>query len=111
MKRGAPVEGRVEPIEKPTFQRIVRDHASFIRRTLAQLGVCARDLADVEQEVFRGVNRGLPAFDPALAPNPENAVRGWLFGICERQAASHRRQEMRRAEVLYATEDLDATQA
>jgi len=94
-------------VEKPTFERIVQDHGSFVRRTLAHLGVAARHVADVEQEVFRGVHRGLSAFDPSLAANPETAVRAWLFGICERQAASHRRAEMRRAEVLLATEDLD----
>lgn len=104
------VEGHVPQVEKPTFERIVQDHSSFVRRTLAHLGVVARHLADVEQEVFRGVHRGLTAFDPSLAANPETAVRAWLFGICERQAASHRRAEMRRAEVLLATEDLDAAQ-
>ena len=101
------VEGHVPAVDKPTFERIVQDHGSFVRRTLAHLGVVARHLADVEQEVLRGVHRGLSAFDPTLAANPEKAVRAWLFGICARQAASHRRAETRRAEVLLATEDLD----
>lgn len=97
------------PTEKPTFEDLVEEHGAFVRRTLAHLGVSARDLADVEQEVFRGVDRGLPAFDPALSCNPDTAVRGWLFGICERQAASHRRAEIKRGEVLFATEELDFT--
>ena len=96
------------PAEKPTFEELVQEHAPFVRRTLAQMGVSARDLADVEQEVFRGADRGLPAFDPSLSCNPDTAVRGWLFGICERQAASHRRAEIKRGEVLFATEELDS---
>ncbi|RTL17891.1 MAG: sigma-70 family RNA polymerase sigma factor, partial [Rhodocyclaceae bacterium] len=70
--------------------------------------VGARDLPDVEQEVLRGVYRGLPAFDPALAAQPESALRGWLFGICERQAAGHRRAEVRRGEVLCPSDELGA---
>ncbi len=103
-------EGRVAADEKPSFERIVAEHGSFVRRTLAQLGVPTRCLADVEQEVYRGVHRGLPTFDPALAPQPEGAVRSWLFGICERQAASQRRSEMRRSEVLVTVDDLDTAQ-
>jgi RNA polymerase sigma-70 factor (ECF subfamily) len=91
---------------KLTFANVLFVHRRFIHRTLAQLGVCARDLPDVAQEVFRGIARGLPTFDPALAANPASAVRGWLFGICERQAASHRRSENRRNEILTAQEDL-----
>lgn len=94
---------------KPTFAAIIREHGPFIRRALVQLGVTGRDLADVEQEVFRGIDRGLPSFDPALAEHSPGALRGWLFGICARQAANHRRVELRRGEVLLPTEDLDLT--
>jgi RNA polymerase sigma-70 factor (ECF subfamily) len=93
--------------DRPTFPEVVSEHGEFIQRALSQLGVCARDLADVAQEVRRGIDRGLPTYDPSLAKNPESAMRGWLFGICERQAASHRRSESRRKEILLANEDLD----
>lgn len=92
---------------KLTFESVVLEHGQFIRRTLAQLGVAAKDLPDVEQEVFRGIDKGLPTFDPVLAANPATALRGWLFGICERQAANHRRSENRRGEVLRTNEELD----
>lgn len=82
------------------MESIIRAHGAFVRRALAQLGVAARDVADVEQEVWRGVDRGLPAFDPSLSANPETALRAWLHGICERQAASYRRAEAKRGEVL-----------
>ena len=97
--------------EKPTFESIVLEHGTFIRRTLAQLGVASRDLRDVEQEVLRGVNRRLPAFDPELAANPANAVRAWLFAICERQAANHRRTRARRAELIVTNDELDTSAA
>src|SRR5262249_46586642 len=42
--------------------------------------------------------------------SPDTAVRGWLFGICERQAASHRRAELKRGEVLHANDELDLPQ-
>lgn len=94
-------------MEKPTFETIVLEYGPFIRRTLAQLGVASRDLGDVEQEVLRGVNRGLPAFDPELSANPSNALRGWIFAICERQAANHRRARRRRSELLFTNDELD----
>lgn len=87
-------------MDGPSFDSIVADHSAFIRRTLASLGVGARDLNDVRQEVLRGVASGLPTFDPSLAAEPEGALKGWLFGICERQAANYRRRKRRRAEVL-----------
>lgn len=101
------MEGRASMVEKPTFEKIVSENTSFVRRTLGQLGVPTRCLADVEQEVYRGVYRGLPAFDPALAVQPEAAIRSWLFGICERQAANHRRSEIRRGEILVSVDELD----
>ncbi len=85
-------------MDKPTFEGVVSEHGDWIRRTLLSLGVRASDVDDVMQEVLRGVVRGLEAFDPSLAAVPEGAVRSWLFGICERQAASYRRRKRRRAE-------------
>jgi RNA polymerase sigma factor (sigma-70 family) len=104
-------EGEMAATEKPSFEDVVREHGVFIRRTLAQLGVSARDLHDVEQEVWRGIDKGLRSFDPALSSNPASALRGWLFGICERQAARQRRAEKRRGEVLCAVEAMEGTRS
>jgi RNA polymerase sigma-70 factor (ECF subfamily) len=82
-------------------------YEAFVRRTLTQLGVASGDVDDVEQEVFRGVSRGLPTFDPELSTNPQNALRAWLYAICERQAANHRRKTARRRELLFTNEELD----
>jgi RNA polymerase sigma factor (sigma-70 family) len=94
-------------MDKPTFESVVLEHGPFIRRTLAQLGVASSDLQDVEQEVLRGVNRGLPTFDPELSANPSTALRGWLFAICERQAANYRRARLRRFELLLSNGEPD----
>lgn len=98
----------MEQADRPTLARVVAEQSTFIRRKLAGLGVPARDMDDVMQEVWMGVHRGLPSFDPSRSATPKTAVRAWLFGICERQAASHRREENRRCEVLSgAPEHLD----
>jgi RNA polymerase sigma-70 factor (ECF subfamily) len=94
-------------VDKPTFESVVLEYGPFIRRTLSHLGVASRDVQDVEQEVLRGVSRGLATFDPDLSANPENALRGWIYGICERQAANHRRARLRRGEQLTTNDELD----
>jgi RNA polymerase sigma-70 factor (ECF subfamily) len=102
-----PSTEQVVPAQTLSFRRVALEHQAFIRRKLAQLGVRACDLEDVAQEVLSGMEKGLPMFDPVLATRPESALRAWLFGICERQAASHRRAERKRAEVALAAARLD----
>ncbi len=92
-----------------TFADIRAEYQGFVRRTLAQLGVASCEVDDVEQEVFRGIERGLPRFDPTLSTNPESALRGWIFAICERQAANHRRRRRRRKEVLSTNDEMDTS--
>lgn len=96
-----------ESMERPTFEEVVSGYGAFLRRTLARFGIRTRDIEDLMQETLRAVARGLPAFDPSRAVTPEAAVRGWLFGICARQAASHHRARRRRAEDLRETAELD----
>ena len=95
----------------PVFESIVVEYGDFIRRTLAQLGVPAADLGAVQQEVLRGVSSGLERFDPEISADPETALRGWIFAICERQAANHRRRRLRRGEVFFTNEELDTAAA
>lgn len=84
-------EGHVCPDKKALLESIIAEHGSFVRARLRGLGVPVADLDDITQEVFWGVHRGLTAFDPALAPHPHTALRGWIFGICRKQAAHFRR--------------------
>lgn len=93
----------------PPFRQIATEHSAFILRTLQRLGVRACDLDDVTQAVLCAVARGLDAFDPSLCADPSNALRAWLVGICQRQAASARRCAARRGvELLSEQVELDA---
>lgn len=68
-------EGHVCPENKASLESVIAEHGAFVRASLRGLGVPAADLDDITQEVFWGVHRGLPAFDPALAPHP-NTLTG-----------------------------------
>ncbi len=63
-----------------------REHADFVWRSLQHLGVRDADLEDLLQEVFIVVHRKLRGFDG------RSRVTTWLFGICLRVAARHRRR-------------------
>lgn len=94
---------------KLTFAAVLNEYGPFIRRALSQLGVRAGDLADVEQEVFRAIVRGLPTFDEGLA-GPAVALRGWIFRLCEQHAANQHRDENRRDELVRTIDEIDAAQ-
>ena len=51
------------------------------------------DVKDVAQDVFVTVHRKLDTFDPT------RSIRLWLFGICLRSAAAHRRLARHRRQV------------
>lgn len=96
------------PSNKPTLENVIREHGSFIRTKLRQLGVVPADIEDVEQEVLLGVSRGLAKLDPEVTGQVGRKLRGWLFGICRRQAASYRRSQARRAESLLDNDVFDS---
>jgi RNA polymerase sigma-70 factor (ECF subfamily) len=77
-------------------------HADFVWRTLQRLGVRPMDLEDSLQDVFVVVHRRLGSFDGS------SQVTTWLFAICLRVAAAHRRRAHVRRE--QATDMLEATQ-
>lgn len=68
----------------------------FVWRSLHRLGVDARDLADLTQDVFVVVHRRAAEYDPT------RPLRPWLFGICAGLARNHRRRAFRRGERLIA---------
>ena len=67
--------------------------ADFLWRSLQRLGVRSADLEDVFQEVFIVVHKRLHTFDGS------SALTTWLFGVCLRVAAAHRRRAWFRREV------------
>jgi RNA polymerase sigma-70 factor, ECF subfamily len=80
---------RTEPhlrAELPSLEELYRDHADFVWASLHRLGVREADLPDQLQEVFVVVHRRKESFDGT------SKVTTWLFGICLRVAAAHRRR-------------------
>jgi RNA polymerase sigma-70 factor (ECF subfamily) len=73
-------------------------HASFVWCSLQRLGVRPSDLDDVFQEVFLVVHKRLHTFDGT------SQLTTWLFGVCLRVAAAHRRRAWFRRET--PTDDL-----
>jgi RNA polymerase sigma-70 factor (ECF subfamily) len=83
-----------------TIREVHERHADFVWRSLQRLGVRSMDLEDQLQEVFLVAHRRLDSFDGS------SELRTWLFGICLRIAAAHRRRAHVRREV--ATPDGEA---
>jgi len=67
-------------------------HAEFVWLSLQRLGVRDADAEDLLQEVFVVVHRRLRSFDGS------SRITTWLFGICLRVVAAHRRRAHRRHE-------------
>jgi RNA polymerase sigma-70 factor (ECF subfamily) len=67
-------------------------HGDFVWLSLQRLGIRDADVEDLLQEVFVVVNRRLDSFDGS------SRMTTWLFGICVRVAAAHRRRARLRHE-------------
>ncbi len=78
------------------FRAVFNEHAPRVWRALRYLGVAESDVADVSQEVFVVVHRKLPEF------RGDAALSTWLYGICLRVAADHRRRAYVRREQAVA---------
>jgi RNA polymerase sigma-70 factor (ECF subfamily) len=69
-----------------SFDALFEEYASFVWRVLGRLGVRRSDVADASQEVFLVVHRRLASFEG------RSSVKSWIYGICVKVAAGHRRQ-------------------
>jgi RNA polymerase sigma-70 factor (ECF subfamily) len=67
-------------------------YADFVWRSLQRLGIPRASLEDALQDVFIVVQRRLDSFDSTTK------MTTWLFGICLRVAAAHRRRAYHRRE-------------
>jgi RNA polymerase sigma-70 factor, ECF subfamily len=67
-------------------------HADFVWCSLQRLGVRPSDLDDVFQEVFIVVHKRLHTYDGS------SQLTTWLYGVCLRVAAAHRRRAWIRRE-------------
>lgn len=72
------------------FDVVYAEHAGFVWRSLARLGVPESQLSDATQEVFIVVHRRLGEFER------RSSLKTWLFGIALRVASQIRRDTKRR---------------
>jgi RNA polymerase sigma-70 factor (ECF subfamily) len=78
------------PGEALIFEQVFQEHAPFVWRAVRRLGVPRADVEDVCQEVFVIVHRRLVTFEG------RSSLRTWIYGICVRTVAEHRRRMRRR---------------
>jgi RNA polymerase sigma-70 factor (ECF subfamily) len=76
---------------------------AYVWRSLRRLGVAARDVEDVAQDVFVQVHAKLAAYDPT------RPVRPWLFAFAFRCASDWRRLARHKVEVMVDPEQASAT--
>ena len=81
-----------EPAMVLDVTRLHDEYADFVRRSLQRLGVGQNNLEDALQDVFVVVHRRLSTYDSTAK------MSTWLFGICLRVAAAHRRRACPRYE-------------
>ncbi|MDI1429391.1 MULTISPECIES: RNA polymerase sigma factor [Polyangium] len=90
----------------PELAAVHARHAEFVFACLQRLGVRGAALEDAHQEVFLVVHRRLASYDGRAS------MTAWLFGICRRVAAAHRRRAHVRHEIPvdpeWDIEDIDA---
>lgn len=71
---------------------IYTSQKDFVWLTLQRMGIRRPDLEDVFQDVFVIAHRRLHTY------NPDAKLSAWLYGICLRSVAAHRRRAFRRRE-------------
>jgi RNA polymerase sigma-70 factor (ECF subfamily) len=76
------------------FRAVFEREFDYVWGSLRRLGVHARDLEDVAQEVFVQVHRRIDVYDPA------RPIRPWLFAFALRCASDWKRLARHRVEVL-----------
>jgi RNA polymerase sigma-70 factor (ECF subfamily) len=76
--------------DSEAWKRIVRLYYPMVRGWCQRGGLQAEDAADVAQEVFRALAGGVGRF---RREGGQNAFRGWLYGITQRQLLAHWRRQ------------------
>ena len=89
---GLPAEGASASHSDIDLERIYVTQRDFVWLTLQRMGVQRADLEDVFQDVFMIVHKRLHSY------RPDAKLTAWLYGICLRSVARHRRRAFRRRE-------------
>jgi RNA polymerase sigma-70 factor (ECF subfamily) len=84
------------PPSIPSLREIVDEYGPQVWRTLRCCGVSEADIQDACQEVFLVVHRKIPEFEW------RSSLMTWIYRICVRVAAAHRRKAYHRYEQIVA---------
>ena len=96
------VEASASAPNKLDLVGIYNGQKDFVWLTLQRMGVRRPDLEDVFQDVFVIAHKRLHTY------NPDAKLTAWLYGICLRSVAAHRRRAFRRREKADGTEASEA---
>ncbi|WP_438014802.1 sigma-70 family RNA polymerase sigma factor [Sorangium sp. So ce315] len=93
------------PPPRPSFEEVYTSLLPYVLRVLWRMGVPARNLRDVAQEVFLVVHRRFEECDPRLS------IKAWVASIASHLALRHQRLARNRRELLARseTERIDVT--
>ena len=83
---------------RPSFEDVYKSLLQYVLRVLWRMGVPARNLRDVAQEVFLVVHRRFEDYDPRLP------MKAWVASIASHLALRHQRLARNRRELLARSE-------
>lgn len=86
------------PPPRPSFEEVYTSLLPYVLRVLWRMGVPARNLRDVAQEVFLVVHRRFEECDPRLS------IKAWVGSIASHLALRHQRLARNRRELLARSE-------
>ncbi|WP_438023314.1 RNA polymerase sigma factor [Sorangium sp. So ce233] len=86
------------PPPRPSFEEVYTSLLPYVLRVLWRMGVPARNLRDVAQDVFLVVHRRFEEYDPRLP------IKAWVAGIASHLALRHQRLARNRRELLARSE-------
>ncbi|XXY52538.1 sigma-70 family RNA polymerase sigma factor [Sorangium sp. So ce269] len=85
-------------LPRPSFEDVYKSLLQYVLRVLWRMGVPARNLRDVAQEVFLVVHRRFEDYDPRLP------MKAWVASIASHLALRHQRLARNRRELLARSE-------
>ncbi|WP_437955460.1 sigma-70 family RNA polymerase sigma factor [Sorangium sp. So ce119] len=91
-------EPSAAPPPRPSFEEVYTSLLPYVLRVLWRMGVPARNLRDVAQDVFLVVHRRFEEYDPCLP------IKAWVAGIASHLALRHQRLARNRRELLARSE-------
>jgi RNA polymerase sigma-70 factor (ECF subfamily) len=86
-------EARRKAAHAASFRELYDAHFPLVWRALRRLGVPSSDMMDLTQKVFTVTFTSLSQFEG------RSSIATWLYGICSRVAAAHRRSSATRHEI------------